>query len=205
MSDHIRLELILTNHAQSDYFIDLRHFYYINDDICSSNEKMSGKHRLRQDHGDLSNYYIYTESNLYTVYNDLVLYYNSMMSCIKCQTDNVFVENCIDTWYMQIVKVLRTASDLYIPHVSEHLYQHWWTEDFDDMKRRAIDSYNIWLSAGKPRSGPVSDLKTKDKLLYKKTILKNKIKLDSDISDKLSGSLLQKNGASFWKTWNKKI
>jgi len=205
MSDHIPLELTLTDYDQSGYFTDLQYSNNTNDNDCSLKEKKLCRHRLRWDHGDLSNYYIFTGSNLYAVYNELMLHYQHMMACINSQSNNVYIENCIDAWYMQIVKVLRKASDLYIPQASEHLYKHWWTEDLDDMKRRAIDSYSIWLSAGKPRSGPLFDLKTKDKLRYKKAILKSKTKNDGDISDKLNDHLLQKNGPAFWKMWNNKV
>jgi hypothetical protein len=84
-------------------------------------------------------------------------------------------------------------------------FKSWWSDELKSLKSKAISSHKLWESAGKPKQGPIFEIKIKDKLTYKNEIRKSKDMEDACISDTLHEALLNKSNNAFWKTWNNKL
>ena len=70
------------------------------------------------------------------------------------------------------------------------------------MKQESIDCTERWRLLGCPTSGAAFVCKRDCQLKYKSAIRKYKMKDEKQKSDDLFSDLTQKNGVSFWKTWN---
>ena len=110
--------------------------------------------QLRWDHADLLLYYNTTMSLLYSLYNDL------LQSETVCHvSDNEERRNFIDGCYNKIVDSLKYTADLHVPPHYKNYYKFWWSEELSCLKDKAIKSDNMWKEAGRPRSGPIADLR----------------------------------------------
>jgi hypothetical protein len=162
--------------------------------------KSSVTRRLRWEHCDSAGYYDYTRNYLYPIYSDIVRFNDSYI-IEQSNLDEIDVEN----WYASIVDVLQTAANYFVPAVPDNTFKSWWSVDLKNLKSKAMQSHKIWESAGKPKHGPLFDLKTRDKLAYKQEIRQSKNKEDACVSDSLHEALLNKSNNIFWKTWNNKL
>ena len=202
LSDHIPLLAVFTYTSCNDIFSEL-HNYNVSHSNKQNNE-FSNK-RLRWDHGNTVGYYEFCRDNLYYIYNDILLQYDYIMHCLSNKLNTINMQILIDFWYDSIISVLKSASDIFIPQANDSYYKHWWNDDLNCAKNKSIDSYNIWVSAGRPKTGAIFNLKTRDKLSYKFAIRQNKTKADAGLSEELCAGLQTKDGKAFWKTWNNKV
>jgi len=60
------------------------------------------------------------------------------------------LQGYINSYYNNIVGCLRQAS---IPRKKHSYQKYWWDEELTLLKQKAIQSFNIWSSVGKPRMG----------------------------------------------------
>jgi len=65
--------------------------------------------------------------------------------------------------------------------------------------------HDIWLSAGKPPSGPVHRLKCSTKLKYKLAIREAYDYFEKCHNDEMYIHYLNKRPTEFWKLWNAKF
>ena len=110
----------------------------------------------------------------------------------------------ISIYYNEIVHCLKQASLMCIPCVPKHTLKHYWSPMLDDLKQDCVFAHNIWLSAGRPSSGSVHDLKKNAKYKYKLAIRDAVREFEGRFDDELLSSYLQKDVNTFWKTWKKK-
>jgi len=73
----------------------------------------------------------------------------------------------IDSIYSSVVQVLQAAAACFVPARKKSFYKFWWFQELDDLKDRAILSHKLWKEAGCPRTGPIFDLRNKDKREYR--------------------------------------
>ena len=96
--------------------------------------------QLRWDHADLVSYYYYTGSLLSTVLEKLNYctrpdnFYNT--ACVS-STD---VRDTVDKCYYDIVNILVTCANKFVPVRRKCFYKFWWDEDLNSLKEAAIDS-----------------------------------------------------------------
>jgi len=69
---------------------------------------------------------------------------------------------------------------------------------------KTIFAHNIWLSAGRPSSGSVFDLKKNAKYKYKIAVRDAVREFEGRFDDELLSNYMKKDFNSFWKTWKKK-
>ena len=84
-------------------------------------------------------------------------------------------------------------------------YKCWWDEELTLLKEKAMQSFNIWASIGKPRSGTAFDEMRKDKAAYKLGIRNKEKDGKEEFSDSLNDALMHKDMESFWKSWRSKF
>jgi len=75
--------------------------------------------------------------------------------CNRACVSSTDVRDTIDKCYYDIVHILVTCANKFVPVRRKCFYKFWWDEDLNSLKEAAIDSNRLWKAAGKPRSGPV--------------------------------------------------
>ncbi len=149
----------------------------------------------RWDRADLISYYNYTGQEFQSILNQI----DTIDEC----TDTVFTT--IDSLYGDIIRVLSSASNAFVPQHKKSFYKFWWDEELDLMKDESIESNKMWKAAGKPRSGPIFDKRQSCRLRYRKRIKEGEKSSLSSYTNELHDALMKKNGPEFWKCWRSKF
>ena len=63
----------------------------------------------------------------------------------------------------------------------------------------------MWISAGRPRFGPIFSKRSKDRNAYRLAIKKNENESIQYFTNELHEALLNKQGNAFWKCFNSKF
>jgi exonuclease III len=155
--------------------------------------------KLRWDKANLSAYYNETLTNLSAV--DL--------SHLLCSGGNHLCSgNCadaIDVVYNNMVGCLAESAYRTIPKTRCDFFKHWWDDNLSDLKSKSIEAHALWKEHGKPHKGAIYDIMKSAKAQYKRAI-RQKDKSDFNIvSNELHDCLLNKDHASFWKSWKSKF
>ena len=188
----------------SDHLPILGNFEYVllTDEAAAASHKSVSKSplQLRWDHADLLSYYqfsrIHLEPILYRVINAINQF--DMQQSID-------YSSIIEELHDEIINVLRTGAELYVPHRRVNFYKYWWDQEMDALKTASIESNQAWKAAGKPRQGPIFEKRQKCRLHYRKQIRTNQALQVSTYSNDLHDALLAKRGKDFWKCWNSKF
>jgi len=153
--------------------------------------------RLRWDRADLTSYYNYTHSYLQPIFGEL--------SDIEKDDARYNDVSLIDVMYDKIVSALQVCTAATVPSYSQNFFKFWWCQELDCLKEKSIESHKLWKAAGRPRSGPIFDKRSKDRCAYRLAIKKNQSDSTDFYSNELHDALLNKRGNDFWKCWNSKF
>jgi len=111
----------------------------------------------------------------------------------------------IEVYYAEIIHCLTTAAQAFVPQIPKASLKHYWSVALDDLKQESCHAYNIWLAAGKPRSGHIHDIKRNAHYKYKLAIKDAMSLFEYKFTDELLDHYLQKDFNKFWVTWQKKV
>ena len=111
----------------------------------------------------------------------------------------------INVHYNHIVKALSDAADLTVPCFSSNVLKAYWSVELNELKKQSIMWHDIWISAGKPMTGVLFNIKTKCKYKYKLGIRSAYEFYESKYSDEFVSHFLNKDMPQFWKVWNMKF
>ena len=168
--------------------------------LQSKNAAKSDNYSLRWDKADLFQYYAATYNNLSAIKVPTHLCYQN-----DDATGEMLSRQQIDLCYKEIVIALKKAGSYCVPLKKTNFYKYWWDTELDVLKEDSIRANDIWVAAGRPRSGPVYEEKRKCKNTYKQTYkLKDRQHVDL-FSDDLHEALMRKNPVNFWKSWSSKF
>jgi Reverse transcriptase (RNA-dependent DNA polymerase) len=156
--------------------------------------------RLRWDHADLVRYYDLTRVHLEPILTEVDFYYENRQF-IGYSDSIVAIERIFRT----LVNVFSSAAHCLVPVVSKNAHKFWWSCQMAQLKSESIDSNTLWISAGRPRSGPVFLRRQSSRSVYRRELKRNQEYFKNYYSDSLHESLLRKNGTSFWKCWRSKF
>jgi len=73
------------------------------------------------------------------------------------------------------------------------------------IKQDTIDAHNLWVSAGRPRSGSIFYLTKRSKYRFKLGVKDSAHAFENKYSNDLHECLISEDLHSFWKTWNLKV
>jgi len=137
---------------------------------------------------------------LYPLHNELIAFKSGSrdFSSIEC-------ENFIDSYYSRLVDILKHSAELHVPIRYKNFYKFWWSEELSYLKDKAIESNKLWKNAGRPRSGPIADLRNADKRNYKKKLYSERQAETQTYTNDLHDALIAKSGDRFWKCWKSKF
>jgi len=65
--------------------------------------------------------------------------------------------------------------------------------------------HNLWLSASKPSSGTLNNIRIRCKSKYKYAIKVAYTSYENKLTDEMFSHFINKNIPEFWKTWNIKL
>jgi len=82
--------------------------------------------------------------------------------------------------------------------------KHYWSAALDDLKLASINTYDMWVSSGKPKQGPVFDVIKDAKYKYKSVVRDAIRSYENRFIDDLYDHLLAKDMTTFWKVWSAK-
>jgi hypothetical protein len=89
--------------------------------------------------------------------------------------------------------------------VKKNMYKFWWNDELDDLKGSAVDAHREWLRAGRPRQGPIFELKQRTRLRYRQMIRSSESQAVNYFTNDLNDALQRKNGVAFWRAWKAKM
>ena len=156
--------------------------------------------QLRWDHADLMSYYNTTMRLLYPIYDELLEFETHFPKCNVIQR-----QDFIDCVYSKLVDTLKYSAELHVPLHYKNYYKFWWSEELSCLKDNAIKSNKLWKDAGKPRSGPIADVRNADRRKYKNMLYSEKQAETRYYTNDLHEALITKSGNNFWKCWNSKF
>ena len=152
--------------------------------------------------------------------SDLNVYYDSTFhelcsvslpaTLATCDCDNDICDNyvhcaMIDTYYNDIVAAIQRASSYTVCRVPNHSLKPYWNEHLDKLKSDSIFWHNLWISAGRPPSGTIQQLRLSCKARYKLAIRDAYSNFEDKVNDDLCRHFMTKKMPEFWKTWNAKF
>ena len=188
MSDHI--PLIVSLNLQ----IDMARAYQ-----APHRDKSDKRYAWRWDKSNLNSYYSVTQqllSNLEQLYH-----FNDCNAGCK----NVDHISHIDLAFNSVVSVLFTASMHSVERIQVHSLKPYWNDELDRLKNDSIFWHNLWLSAGKPSSGTLNNIRIRCKSKYKYAIRVAYTSYENKLTDEMCSHYINKNIPEFWKTWNTKF
>jgi exonuclease III len=158
--------------------------------------KLSAK-RLRWDRADLKAYSSYTQEFLQPILTKLLE--------IESDDYNVIDNSVIDILYKEVVDAINVSAVATVPVCKQNFFKFWWNQELDCLKENSIESHKLWISAGRPRSGPIFNKRNKDRNAYRLAIKKNENDSTQHFTNDLHEALLNKRGDAFWKCFNSKF
>ena len=103
------------------------------------------KNELRWDKSNLSDYFALSELLLKSLKIPWFLFNNNL-------SDNL-IKFGINKFYNDIVDGLTIAADRCITKKKKDFFKYWWDEEIEILKKKAIDSFNLWKELSKQRQG----------------------------------------------------
>ena len=104
-----------------------------------------------------------------------------------------------------LVGSLDQAVQSVVPKIKKNFFKYWWNEEADMLKQNSIKMHKIWVENGRPKNGPIYELKSKAKSVFKLFLRKQQKLETSNVSNSLHDSLMNKNSTTFWKIWKNKF
>jgi hypothetical protein len=108
-------------------------------------------------------------------------------------------------FFEEIVDALNLSAEAAVPVCKQNFFKFWWNQKLSILKDKSIESHKLWVSAGRPRSGPIFNKRNMDRNAYRFSIKKYEIASTQYFTNELHDALLDKRGDAFWKCFNSKF
>jgi len=155
-------------------------------------------HSWRWDKADLGYYYNYSCQSLSEVGLP-----NACDCVIGCR-DMSHLQS-INVFYEATVSALLNAAPSSMPRLPCHSLKPFWSEELDRCKADSVFWHDMWISAGRPKTGEVQRIRLACKAKYKPGIRNAYLELEDKLSDELCSHFNNKIVPELWKSWNAKF
>ena len=150
---------------------------------------------LNWEKADLNYFYDKSRCLLAPILESLGCYEKAMsvggMPTVSCRS--LAAEMFVDTTYENILTALHNAATASVPyHRKKCSSKFWWNEEMKELKKNAHSTHLTWVTAGKPRSGPIFQNRNKAKYKYRLQIKENKANEKLVVTNKLQDKLCKK-------------
>jgi len=113
----------------------------------------------------------------------------------------------LDSIFSSIVSTLQTAANIFVPKCRKGFFKYWWDEEMHVLQDAAIESNKIWITAGKPKHGPIFHKRQSCRSQYRKRLREGE-RLATETyrpTNNLHEAPMLKNNTAFWKCWRSKF
>ena len=155
-SDHVPITVTCTVNVSANFVAE--------NDNNQRPSKLNAK-RLRWDRADLKAYFNATHEYLQPIFSKLLEFESESLNL----TDISVINNI----YEEIVDALVVSAVAAVPICRQNFFKFWWNQELDCLKENSIESHKLWVSAGRPRSGPIFNKRNKDRSAYRLAIKRN--------------------------------
>jgi len=155
---------------------------------------------LRWVYADMLGYYATTMRLLYPLHDELIAF-ESVLHALSSSV----CEHFIDSFYNTIVDIDKHSAEMHVPLRYKNFYKFWWSQELSHLKDKAIESSKLWKNAGRPRSGPIAELRNADKRNYIKKLYSDRQAETQSYTNDLHDALIANSGFRFWKSWKCKF
>ena len=121
----------------------------------------------------------------------------------KCRCNIADHHLDIEVYYAEVVHCLIESAKSCIPQIPKAALKHYWSVALDELKHDSRMAYDVWITAGKPRSGQIFDLKKNAHYKYKLGVRDAITAYEGRFTDDLLEYYLHKDMNKFWLTWRK--
>ena len=125
------------------------------------------------------------------------------LSCNVCNNCHCTSERCryfLQQEYDDLVSCIKSADEA-LPRQKPGIQNDWWTPELSDLKNQSKDIHAIWISEGKPRSGPTFTERCRVRSVYKCAIRRAQRNDKQEAWDKLHSAMASDDTTNFWKSW----
>ena len=144
---------------------------------------------------DLSSYRDFTETHLNAIQMDPIL-----LSCKDSDCDDSTHHEALDLMYNSIMNSLRQSSDTFVQQTArkkKHVIPGW-NEYCRTVHTDAREAFLLWVSNGRPRTGPILRQMQVTRAAFKQSLRRCKASTSRTHADNLARKLLMKDSRSFW-------
>ena len=120
--------------------------------------------------------------------------------CRSCHCPDEHCKYFLQQEYDDIISCIKSADEV-LPRQKPGIQNDWWTPELSDLKNQSRDIHVIWVSEGKPRSGPTFTERCRVRSRYKCAIRKAQRDDKQEAWDKLHSAMATDDTTYFWKSW----
>ena len=117
-----------------------------------------------------------------------------------CHCENDICESFIQAEYDHIISCLIKA-DKILPRHHKGSERDWWTPELSILKQQSIDIQCLWLSEGRPRSGPTCFERLKVRAAYRRAIRSAQTAPKQNSRDQMHTAMGECDSGNFWRSW----
>ena len=117
---------------------------------------------------------------------------------VHCINESCFT--AIQDEYDNLTRQISNADKL-LPRHKPGVQKSWWSDELTSLRNKSIDIHQLWISEGRPRSGPTNDERLRVKAAYKREIRLAQRLPKQSCWNRLHGAMISKDTPNFWKSW----
>ena len=125
---------------------------------------------------------------------------SSLRCCSFAHCNNVDCRSVIQEEYDNILCQISIA-DKVLPRHKPGVQKSWWTAELTSLRENSIDIHRLWISEGRPRSGPTNVERLRVKAAYKRGIRQAQRSPKQACWNRIHSSMVSKDTSTFWKSW----
>ena len=123
-----------------------------------------------------------------------------LRSCDVAHCTDVECCSVIQKEYDKLLCHMSTA-DKVLPRHKPGVQKSWWTAELTSLREESIDIHRLWISEGRPRSGPTNEERLRVKSAYKRCIRQAQRSPKQACWNRVHSALVSKDTTNFWKSW----
>ena len=123
-----------------------------------------------------------------------------LQCCANVHCTNETCRAAIQEEYNNLINQISKA-DKILPRHKSGVQKSWWTDELTSIRNKSIEIHKLWISEGRPRSGPTNEERLRVKAAYKREIRQAQRAPKQSCWNRLHGAMVSKDTTNFWKSW----
>ena len=118
----------------------------------------------------------------------------------ECHCEQADCRDSLQEAYDDIVGQLKVADQI-LPRSTQGHQKEWWTAELSELKQQSIDIEELWISHGRPGSGPTHQERLRVRAAYRKAIRAAQRAPKQAKWNRLHAAMENNETSDFWKSW----